>query len=246
MIFSFSRLNLYVTCPYRFYLVYVLERGQPDTLPLAFGKAIHVAIEAVLKGSTYEEACIQGAAAVDFFPGVKLTDLLRLLRNVDFSNYAGEYTEYHFELPLSDAPGAPRLQGYIDLVQPAMGYTHIREGGYAEIVDWKSNWQTYPVLRTKQLGLYAWAAAKLWRLEHIRGTLYFLRYRKPLSHVFTAHERDEAAKWALQVANEIELRIEVVTAFKEMAEELFRPKSSKECRHCPFAAECSSKFPNAV
>ena len=47
MIFSFSRLNLYKTCPYRFFKKYIEGYEEPITYPLALGKGVHKAIEKI-------------------------------------------------------------------------------------------------------------------------------------------------------------------------------------------------------
>jgi CRISPR/Cas system-associated exonuclease Cas4 (RecB family) len=49
-IFSFSRLNLYETCPRRFYLKYVEGMEEPPTEAAELGKAVHRYIELVLHG----------------------------------------------------------------------------------------------------------------------------------------------------------------------------------------------------
>ena len=117
MIFSFSRLSLHESCPYRFYKKYILGYDEPTTYPLALGKGVHKAIEDKIKGISHSEAVLNGMIEADFHPEVKLEELSELVSHAPIQVNMGE-TEIHFQLPLSDETSAPMIQGYIDLVSP--------------------------------------------------------------------------------------------------------------------------------
>lgn len=222
MLVSYSRLSLYSQCPWRFYQKYVLGKTEPQTKPLALGKAVHKAIELQIQGTGEKEAILQGIVEADFHPEVTSEEVESLLKRAPIIQ--GQ-TEVHFELPLAPESGI-RFQGYIDLLQPA------------QLWDWKSNWRPYGANDTKQLALYAWAIMRMQEWEQVKGTLFFLRYRKPVSHVYTKLEAEEARQWAYQLAEEIGMKMEVVGAFPDMASTLFPSSPSSACKHCPFIKEC--------
>lgn len=222
MLVSYSRLSLYVQCPWRFYQKYVLGKVEPTTKPLALGKAVHKAIELRIQGIAEVEAILLGMIETDFHPEVTREEIQSLLQRAPLVQ--GQ-TEVHFELPLAPESGI-RLQGFIDLLQPA------------QMWDWKSNWRMYGANDTKQLALYAWAIMQLQERDMVKGTLFFLRYRKPISHLYTQQEAEEARQWAYRLAEEIGMKTEVVGAFSDMASSLFPSSPGSLCKHCPFIKEC--------
>lgn len=225
-VYSFSRLSLYATCPFRFYLKYVLGRQEPVTKPLALGKAVHKGVELRLQGASDEEAVMAAIIESDFHPEVEREEMERLIRVAP--TLKGE-TEVHFELPLVPQSDL-RLQGYIDLLS---------EGAF---FDWKTNWRMYGVNDTMQLTLYAWAIMQTTGRDLVRGTLYFLRYKKPLSHLYTLKEAEEARQWAYDLAMEISEKVSVVKAFPDMSDQAFPATPGSHCKHCPFALECYRRF----
>lgn len=222
---SFSRLSLYTQCPWRFYQKYVLGKLEPATKPLALGKAVHKAIELRIQGATEQEAILQGIIEADFHPEVTRDEIESLL---DRAPVLEGQTEVHFELPLAPQSGV-RFQGYIDLLQPNQFW------------DWKSNWQPYGANDTKQLVLYAWALMQLQERDMMKGTLFFLRYRKSVSYLYTKQEAGDARQWAYQLAEEIGMKMEIAGAFPEMSSILFPSTPGSVCKHCLFVKECYIK-----
>ena len=106
MIFSFSRLSLYETCPYRFYKKYIQGYEEPTTYPLALGKGVHKAIEDKIKGVSHSEAVLNGMIEADFHPEVTMEELSDLVSHAPIQENMGE-TEIHFQLPLSDEEISP-------------------------------------------------------------------------------------------------------------------------------------------
>lgn len=229
MIYSFSRLSLYETCPYRFRLKYIDGREEPVTKALALGKAVHKGIERVISGDRHEEAVLKGWAEADFHPEVSFDEISELVEKAPICPHMGE-TEVYFRLPLSDSPTAPEIQGYIDLVS-----------GNA-LVDWKSNRRPYGVLDNHQVGLYAWAVSRLRGVDQVEGSLYFLRYQKESKHLFDRHDMDRSRQWAIELAEKIDEKRLILDLAPEKADDLFPATPSGACRHCPFAAECFKKF----
>ena len=85
MIFSFSRLSLYKTCPYRFYKNTFKDMRNHNISSLALGKGVHKAIEDKINGINHSEAILNGMIEADFY------------------------------LPLSDETLASMIEGYIVL-----------------------------------------------------------------------------------------------------------------------------------
>jgi CRISPR/Cas system-associated exonuclease Cas4 (RecB family) len=222
MLYSFSRLSLYETCPYRFYQKYILGKDDVVTKPLALGKAVHKAIELKINGTLEDEAILDAMIEIDFHPEVTYDEVSDLLHRAP--NLQGE-TEVHFQLPLSSELGI-QLQGYIDLVTPT------------EFWDWKSNWKPYQANDTKQLALYAWALMKTRGINQVKGTLFFLRFRKAESFVYNYSDTEEARQWALRLAEEIEMKKSCLDSFPDAASFFFPDQVGSHCKHCPFVLDC--------
>lgn len=220
MLYSFSRLSLYETCPYRFYNKYILDKPEPVTKPLALGKAVHKAIELKINGESEEEAVTAGIIEADFHPEVTGEEINTLLSRAPIEY--GE-TEVHFQLTLGSGIS---LQGYVDW---------IKEDRFK---DWKSNWRPYGANDTWQLMLYAWALMKIRGLKQIEGTLYFLRFRRQEAFLYSLLEAEKARDWALRLAEEIEMKVSCLNSFSDMETFLFSATPGSHCKHCPFAAEC--------
>lgn len=233
MIFSFSRLKLYETCPYRFRQKYIEGREEPVTQPLALGKGVHKAIESRIKGCNDSESLLNGMVEIDFHPEVSINELNQLFKKAPVIKGMGE-TEMYFKLPLSDNPRAPEIQGYIDLVQEG-------EWDYS-LWDWKTNHKSYDALDNHQLGLYAWALMTLKGTSSINGRLYFLRFRKGSQHHFTGQDAEKSRRWAYDLAMEINSKLFLRDIMPEKTDEIFPATPSSACSHCPFAVECFRKF----
>lgn len=231
MIYSFSRLQLYSRCPYRFYRKYLLGEQDQVTLPLALGKAVHKAVESRIEGKDMNSAIASGILEVDFFPGVTYADIEYMVRNSEIKPGIGK-TEVYFKEALSEEENAPVIQGFIDLVE---------NDGMA-ITDWKTNRKVYNVLDTYQVGLYAWAISKIYNNPQVYGSLYFLRFKKSSRYLFGYEEMEAARKWAYDTAKEIETSLAVIDMIPEEATTVFPCRPSSDCSHCPFALECSRDF----
>lgn len=231
MVYSFSRLHLYTRCPYRFRMKYLEGYEEPVTKPLALGKAVHKAAESIMKGTSHKEAVFKGWAEIDFHKEVAVNEIADLVKRMPAVDHPVQ-TEQHFQLPLFDSPSSPVLQGYIDVVM---------DKG-KRIIDWKTNRQVYSVADNHQMGLYAWAVSRLTGLKEVKGSLYFLRFRKEIIHTFCEKEMEQSRKWALQLIQEMERKLLVLDFASEEADTLFPATPGSICSHCPFAADCYQKF----
>lgn len=227
--FSFSRLSLYETCPYRFYKKYVEGYEEPLTYPLALGSGVHKAIEEKMNGATHDEAITSGIVEAEFHPEVTRKELSILTYNAPIHQITGE-TEIYFKRPLSNEEDAPLIQGFIDVV------------GNNYIVDWKSNRTMYNVRKNHQIGLYAWAMNQIRGMKEVYGRLYFLRFRQESNFLYTAKEMEESRLWAYNLAKEIQGNLALAKAMPDLKDELFPSTPTAFCSHCPFAMSCFQKF----
>lgn len=238
MIFSYSRLKLYETCPFRFYLKYVEGREEPVTKPLALGKAVHKAIELIIQGEAKDSAIIQGLAESEFHPEVSVQEVKWLVERAPIREGMGK-VETHFKLPLEDSPNSPVLQGFTDL------YYYTGSEGVPVIVDWKTNRRPFDALKNHQLPLYAWALMKMKKVSSVIGYLYFLRFRQrnpdPYA-LFTEENIEPSRQWAIKLAKEVEDKVFLAEIFPDKRDSLFPPKPSSLCKFCPFVLECYQKF----
>src|SRR5699024_1928318 len=214
----------------RFYKKYVEGYKEDMTLPLAFGSAVHLAIENVLKGKTVIEAVLDALDEVNH-PEVNPQEVKDMVMNVPIHGANGVRGEIepHFVLPLANEPNAPKLQGFIDVL------------GDGYIFDWKTNRVPYKVTDNNQIGLYAWAVNQLKGWEKVYGSLFFTRFKRESRHLYTSKDMENARKWAYTTAKEIQGKLELVNAMPELLEELFPSTPSRTCSHCPFSATCFIK-----
>lgn len=242
MIYSYTRLRKFESCPYAFYQKYILERPDPPGEAAVLGKAVHRAVELSLVDNLQLDVALNVAGKEAEGP-FSLTDarclalkaLNWLYREVAAGCIDGSavYVENQFSLPL-DGPGSPEIQGYIDL----------HDG--KSIVDWKTNRRPYSHDANHQLGIYAWAVSRIFGLKEIPCRLYFLRSGSVSEGLYTQEKFEAARTWALQLALDIENRLvslyaaegSVVTETARIAEYFPANSRSGECRWCAWAGEC--------
>lgn len=234
--FSYSRLSCYERCPKQFYYHYVLGKEIPDTKPLALGKAVHKALQVLVDGErSIDDAIKKGLIKCGFHPDVKPNEIRLLVESVPYEKLEGE-TEYYFRLPLFLHQNSPVIEGYIDLWNETE----------TEFWDYKTNWKPYSIFENHQLSLYAWAINQITGLKYIKGQLYFLRFQKIISHMFTETEMLASIKWARSLADEILFKLDALEFYPDKVNELFPYKANRYCSSCPFVMECikTSKIKN--
>lgn len=239
--FSFSRFSLIEDCLFAYYLKYVEQVKVEDNKEyLILGKAVHKAIESKLNGLSDKESLIAGWREVDFSPlNLKEYETLFRRAKVIQGEALGESvkTEFHFKIPLSDKPNTPYLQGYID-------YLRFIFGTY-DFFDWKTNRSMYEADETFQLALYALALHILFDIEHVTGTLVFLRFFKNNKRrkTLTLEDMEKAKEWALSLAEDTLQRLSDLRDGSKSLQEAFPAKMHDKCSFCPFAYICVSKYP---
>lgn len=232
MIFSFSRLSLYQTCPFRFKKKYIDFYVEPETLPLSFGKGVHKAAQERLLGANFDDAIMTGFIEANMNEKINKLEMSKLVSRIPLKRLEGrvDEVEMYFELPLSKEFNAPVIRGYIDLLTNDKC-----------IYDWKTNRISYEAIQTFQMGIYAWAVKELKGYYDVIVTLSFLRLKKESSFLFGLKEMEMARRWAYNLAKEIEGKALDVQMFPENETSIFPAKPSSRCATCPFVIECFQK-----
>jgi RecB family exonuclease len=233
---SFSRVDMYQSCPLKFRFSYVDELPAAPGPHLSWGSSIHAALETwwdqklpeappveVLLDALYASWDDEGFAGMERDEKVRwyrhAQDVLR--RHHD--RYARTYTpavatEQWFELDLGDAV---TVVGSIDHV------ARTPSGGFG-IVDWKTNRKAKTrshVAGSLQLAIYALAARELWGHDPEWVALDFV-----VPGVRVTVNRAEIDVEAAQ------RRIADVAA--QIRAEAFAPKPSGLCPWCDWRSEC--------
>lgn len=245
--FSFSRLQLYATCPYRFYLKYILNKADKVGVPALLGKATHTAIQTILElyqseenidgYSCINEAVLVGMMEVGFAQGVKSNQVEYLLKRAPIFGFSElkkkqVKAEIGFSLPFSPFDSEIRLRGFIDY------YDGLK------IIDWKTNHKSFNATSNFQLAIYAWAIMEIYDLSVVSAELYFLRFGYASKVTYTRKSVSVAISWAENLAYKINSILEQAKDYGLEAEEIgscFPANSNPNCSHCPFTIECFNK-----
>lgn len=222
-LFSFSRLNLFDTCSRRFAFKYVEGLNDPAGPAAILGKTVHRANELCLNDHWFEDA-IATAYIEEADETVEKDTVETMVRTALSYGYRGP-TEQHFILPLADKI---KLQGYIDL--------QAENTSMPTIVDWKTGFKYYRVLDTWQLPLYAAAVMEQKGIKEVKCILAFLRFNRTQYALIGQKEASRAKAWAIQRAEEIQQRLELLTVLE--TREAFPARPSPACGDCPWSLLC--------
>ena len=240
-VFSYSRLKQYSECPKSFFNKYVLEMEEPVSEALALGKAVHAALERFLQAQGRAEKvsrdeCVAAAVAEAVVP-ISVDEVMRLCLNPAILEntfcYGPAVIEQRFDVPLDDA-GKYALQGTIDYAETGLA------DGSAYLLDWKTNRIKFGA-DSLQLRLYAGALAQLYGAERVLAKLIFLRYQSNScveEVVIEAPAMEEARRWALETAQEIDGNIAAYQFFDGDAATLFPARPCAACQYCGYAFQC--------
>ena len=242
--YSYSALQIYLSCPMRYYFRYV-EHAEVErtSASIPFGRAFHAVLsERAMKGTDYtvEDAkedfavYFKGETEVCenlcFKPGETYDSCLKKgfeLLEVAYENWSDDYAVKSVAESFSvEVPGLQKpLIGEFDLI--------IEDGGDEAICDWKtsgSKWPTGKVDRDLQATVFCYAykqlhgKSPLFRFDVITKT----KHPSVNSH-YTIRTQDELERFEF-IAGKIE---------KAVNAELFYPNESViNCAECPYADRC--------
>ena len=233
---SFSRVDMYRTCPLKYRFGYVDELPSVPGPHLSWGSSIHSALEAwwdqklpeappveVLLDALYEHWDDEGFAGMDREEKIRWYRHAQDVLRRHHSRFAPTYqppvtTEQWFELDLGDAI---TVVGSIDHV------ARTPSGGIG-IVDWKTNRKAKTksqVAGSLQLAIYAMAAHDLWGHDPEWVALDFVVPGVRVTVNRSEIDVEAARRRILDVAAKIRA-------------EVFEPSPSALCNWCDWRNEC--------
>jgi CRISPR/Cas system-associated exonuclease Cas4 (RecB family) len=239
--FSFSRLNLYQTCPRRFYYKYVLGLNDPPSEAAILGKTVHKAIELVLNGRLFDDAiltaCLEEADLAVDRQEVEILVKTALVKLPLFPNSPRITEKYFLETLVAEKQVYPgivlpklKIQGYMDLF--------FKQCRVPVIVDWKTNRQPYPVNHTWQIPLYASIIMEQEKAEAVEGVLVFLRTGQVCRQIISKEMANMAREWAARLAWEINIKLYHLNTDRADPLASFNSQPSTACSHCPWCYQC--------
>lgn len=232
LIYSYSRLSLYESCPYRFYQKYVLGKQEPETEPMITGKIVHEAIETMVKNVTPIDLAIDKAMAPwEAHPEgsrVNRQDVFWMTKrgNQRVADYLPDKKlELHLTASALDDPFVEStVQGYIDIMDSR------------KLGDWKTGRLKANPMQVK---LYLWLAHENgFQLD--KGFLYDLRFGKnDLEMDNTPEVREEARTWAADLISEIDQKL-IDMNDGDSVDSVFPAKCGSACQYCSFVKTCTA------
>ena len=226
---SYSRINAYLFCPYKYKLVYIDNLYIPVNADITFGQIIHKALERYHSGGgndlsglmeSYDDSWenkgfISPRQSFEYYIRGK-NMLENYFRSFAVSDAKILCTEKSFEANI----GKYRFVGIIDRIDEY-------PGGQKEIMDYKTHariWEQERVDKDLQLTFYAYACKNIFGFNPDKISVYFLSCN---SKIYTKRSPE-------QIEAGIELALE--TAAKIMSED-FEPDTEK-CPGCDFRFKC--------
>jgi CRISPR/Cas system-associated exonuclease Cas4 (RecB family) len=242
MNFSYTRLDLFSSCPFAYKQKYIVKAAEIRSEALDTGSIAHAAIDRYLKHLIETGQQTDITAMADIVHGVfyggeehglgsseyqEVFDICQLFADRFILNPDTAYgPEEWFEHKI----GPDLMRGKIDWLE--------MDGNAAVVTDWKSD----RAIRSQsdvdsdfQLKVYAWG---LWRMfphiEEIIVRLNFIRYFVPRETVIYSDEMP-------QIEKQITSQIEQIKAEKE-----FKATPGKFCQWCPYTEACPLVISNLI
>lgn len=228
---SYSRLDKFNQCPWRYYQEYILGRKSPQTYPLALGSAAHSLIETVAPitglGTSWQTTFeIFAGIEVGKYPEFLSESAIPLLAKMaGFAYTHFELNKTQLEFHIDREQDGEHFHGWVDCGE---------ESG--RMIDWKSGKTPFYPEETKQLTLYVWMRSQN-QHQPTETALVFVRpgIEKPIrSAIVTPEQAERTGRWAVALAKEIRTRL----ARGILA---FPATSNQYCRWCHLANECPLK-----
>jgi RecB family exonuclease len=226
---SYSRINAYLFCPYKYKLVYIDNLHIPVNADITFGQTIHKTLEQYhSRGGITPEALMESyddcwknegfvtpQQSFEYYERGKIM-LGNYYKSFSASDIKILYTEKSFDANI----GKYRFIGIIDRIDE-------HPDGKKEVMDYKTHakiWEQERVDKDLQLTLYAYACKNVFGFNPDKISVYFLSNN---SKIYTKRS-------SVEIEEGITLAIE--TAEKIMAD-IFDPDTTK-CANCDFKIKC--------
>lgn len=240
---SWSRYNTYLECNARYGYKYVQKEKEPTGAPLILGKAIHEAMESVIKYNVTDETEAIGfylmaidknksdipITAVEIEEGrdqvVNTLTNINLVTHGSVSNVKGIETGFKYII------GRGLFLGFIDLITVGED----EHGSFINVIDFKSNKTKYSVKGSGQMKLYTLIVKSLFPDMRVKASLYWTRHSKMATYQFSQEELD---KFVQETEDNV---------IKIINDREFKPNAQMiKCVYCQFAGkdQCKKGYSN--
>jgi RecB family exonuclease len=231
---SYSRVNTYLFCPYKYKLIYLDNLHIPINADITFGHIIHKVLEKFHAGGeqSYDMLfeCYDDAWRNDGFvdPQQVFEYYERgrhMLANYYKSFNASDKEVLYVEKAFDANIGKYKFVGIIDRID------RYHDGRYG-IVDYKTHakiWGQERVDKDLQLSFYAYACKNVFGFDPDEISVYFLSENKK---IYTKRSRSE-------ISDAVDIAVETA---ENVATENFDPDVSK-CQMCDFKLKCKFSTP---
>jgi RecB family exonuclease len=226
---SYSRVNAYLFCPYKYKLIYLDNLYIPINANITFGHIIHKALEKFHAGGEqsyemlfecYDDAWENGGF-VDPQQVFEYYECGRCMLANYYKSFNASDTEILYVEKAFDANiGKYKFVGIIDRID------RYPDGRY-EIVDYKTHakiWEQERVDKDLQLSFYVYACKNVFGFDPDEISVYFLSENKK---IYTKRSRSE-------ISDAVDIAVETA---ENVAAENFDPDVSK-CQMCGFKLKC--------
>lgn len=235
---SYSKIDAFKTCPYKFYLQYLKRISEPQDSLAAIhkGNLVHLLLEQKLTG----DVDLEDKELRDLLDKLAKEDITKTLRSVK------KFIEGDFWASLNAKNATAEQWIYLDktlspcskpesFVIGKVDYIEKKED-YVLIIDWKTGKKTNKELtmyksNNLQLDIYAlWALQKFSDFESVNAMLYYIETHATLEKIYSKNDindlKEKVASAILEVRNNKE----------------FERKMGPLCDYCGYFSEyCNSK-----
>ncbi len=218
---SYSKISSFLKCPFKFYQAYILKKQEPVSSALLLGRAVHSAIEKILK----EDVSIE--TVTDKYPDLMIDSSYKEMIMSALMNPVTSMENTMIERKAAFNQDW-ELTGWLskDVVFRGVFDLMAEQDGRGFVVDWKTSRKPYPDDK-EQMRAYAFLTFKMNpELNTVTTMLEYLRtgYRDEMS--FTKDEVQDIQDYIEGIAEEINNTVE------------WEAKSNQFCGYCGFRSEC--------
>ncbi|MDR1243998.1 MAG: PD-(D/E)XK nuclease family protein [Endomicrobium sp.] len=226
---SYSRINAYLFCPYRYKLIYIDNLYAPVNADITFGHIIHRTLEQFCDGKkkSHDELvdCYNSSWKNNGFASPWQIFEYYVRGNKILKNYYESFKKSKTEIVYVEKSfdaniGKYKFVGIIDRIDK-------HPDGTYEVMDYKTHiniWEQEKVDKDLQLTFYAYACKNIFGFNPNKISVYFLSENKKIYTKRTQDDINKAIDIALDVAEKI-------------ASENFQEDMSK-CSLCNFHFKC--------
>ncbi|MDR3257019.1 MAG: PD-(D/E)XK nuclease family protein [Endomicrobium sp.] len=226
---SYSRINTYLFCPYKYKLIYLDNFHIPITADITFGHIVHKTLEQFHGGKEHScddlFECYDNSWKKDGFTDPQQTFEYYIRGKQMLENYYKSFSEsktrvLYVEKAFDANIGKYRFIGIIDRIDKHLDNTY-------EVIDYKTHlriWEQEKVDKDLQLSFYAYACKNVFGLNPDKMSVYFLSENKKIYTKRSQTEISEAINVTIEIAENI-------------AVENFEPNIPK-CQMCDFKLKC--------